>query len=85
MAAIMIMEGICAAGVVFMVCFLAVLRRGSRRKPSFQVVHLLTQYPETESKGFGLITGTESGSGTARRPQFELLAGGTEPSARRFG
>jgi hypothetical protein len=86
MAAIVVMEGICAAGVVFMICFLAVLRRGSRRKPSCQVVHLLSEHPQTESGAFGLITGWSSGkSATSPRPQFEVLAGGTEPPARRVG
>jgi hypothetical protein len=86
MAAIVIMEGICAAGIVFMICFLAVLLRGRKRKPFVQVVHLLTQHPETQSDRFSLITGTRSGkSDTSRRPQFEVLAGGTESPARRVG
>jgi hypothetical protein len=86
MAPILVMEGICAAGVVFMICFLAVLLRGSKRKPTCQVVHLLSEHPQAGGGAFGLIAGWSSGKSDSSRPApFEIVAGGTARRTRRAG
>ena len=86
MAPIMVLEGICAGGVVFMICFLMVLVRGSRRKPTCQVAHLLSEHPQAGSGAFGLITGWSSGkSGSSRPAPFEIVAGGNPRRTRRAG
>ncbi len=85
MAAIVIMEGICAAGVVFMICFLAVLLRGSKRKSACRVVHLSSRHPQTESDAFGLIAEGSGRSDTHRRSRFKVIAGGGKSPVRRVG
>lgn len=88
MVAIAIMEGICVAAVVFMICFLAVLFRESKPKSSCHVVYLSSRHTPSEHDALGLITEAETrsaSSDTRHRSRFEVLAGGAELPTRRVG
>jgi hypothetical protein len=86
MTATLIMGVICVAGVLFMIRFLMALFTQSTPKLPCRVVYLSSRPTQTESGGFGLIPKAGFGrSDMHGRSRFEVIAGGTEPAARRVG
>ncbi len=88
MAAIVIMEAICVAAVMFMICFLAVLFRESKPKSSCHVVYLSSR-PTPSENGVLHLAG-EPGARSERRAtphqtRFQVIVGGTNPPVRRVG
>ena len=79
MATALIFELLCAASLVFMICFLTALLRDGKTKTRCHVVHLIS--PHAESGAAALRR-----SNAASRLRFEVIVGGlSRRSTRRVG
>ncbi len=86
MTGTVIMEVLCAAGVLFMIrFFVALLQEGKPKSPS-HVGHLSTRQSGNRVLRLASESGKRSArSDTPRQTGFQLIVGGTKPPVRRVG
>jgi hypothetical protein len=85
MAATLILEVLCALGVLFMIRFLVALHEQSKSKSSCHLVHL-SSHTQTENDVPSLVTTAEVWSpSNDRQPRsgFKVISGGAKQPIRR--
>ncbi len=88
MTATLIMEVLCAAGVLFMLRFLVAMFREDKPKSRSRVVYLSSWPTQSEHGGLHLASqpGARSERSDTRHPTgFQVIVGGTNPPVRRVG